>query len=162
MYHFPVVMEITVLFFICFVFCVPHPRSSTTSTQKCSSSQFFLWVASLLELSAPQIHSQLFAVWTCDTADVLWSLSPFSSWGCPSSLLHGTSYSLDPTPLFFLSFLRKRTVALCMSENLFILVLHWLLQLRMEFWFGSHFASGSWRHYSRAWSSLWCPFPLLS
>lgn len=74
MYHFLVVMEITVLFFICFVFCVPHPRSSTTTTQKCSSSPFFFWGSSLLELSVSQILSQLCAVWTCCTAQVPWSL----------------------------------------------------------------------------------------
>lgn len=146
MYNFSVVLEIMVLFFFGLVFSVPVPNSSTTSTQKYNFFRVFFLLASLLK-----IHSGPFTIWTCCTSDVLEFLFTIILGIFFISFLCGITCSLDPTPLFFLSFLEKRTgvvkfVGLHMFENVFILVSHWLIYLGIEFQFGNHFASGVGRH----------------
>lgn len=98
-----VVVEINVLFLICFVFSMSSPSSSPTSTRSVNSSQFFLLVAFPWE---PCIF------WTARCLDLLCI--------CPSlffpvilglsfiSLLCGNSCALDPMP-FSLSSQRVRT-----------------------------------------------------
>lgn len=142
MYNFPVVTEIAVLFFIALFSVCLTPVHQPPQSSVAPLSSFSWWHPS----------------WSCSFLNRFWTvcrLDLLHSWYPVISLRYrpgdfprlsdmGFPCSLGPMPWFLLSFLKKRTVVvksvgLCVSKNLFILVLHWLIQLVIEFWFENHF-----------------------
>lgn len=117
-----VVVEINVLFLICFVFSVSSPSSSPTSTRSVNSSQFFLLVAFPWEpcifldcsLSGPTMYLSQ-SLLPCHSGAFL-HFSPLWEFLCPGS--HAIFPELSESEN------RHKFVRLCMSENTCILVSH--------------------------------------